>query len=308
MSSNINQIYIANPATELLNDDLLYVGRSPYGLTDDFAIKVQNIFPSSVANTGNLAAYADTTGKQLKDSLVSFAGGHAFVGTLTADTNVTFPTSGTLATTAQVPSFPITVTEGGTGLISTVVNQLLYSSATNTIAGLATVNRAAFATSATGVPTWLALADGQIVIGSTSGAPAAATLSAGAGVSISQGSNSITISGTGSGIGWTEITGTTQLMVADNGYVANNAGTVTFTLPALAAFGTAISIIGKGAGGWAIAQNALQVIQVGSVGSTAGVGGSVASTNAFDSIDLICTTANTVWTTLGGSQGNLTIV
>lgn len=189
------------------------------------------------------------------------------------------------------------------------VSTILYASSANTVTGLATANSSSLVTSLTGVPTWLGpLTNGQIVVGSTGAIPVAATLTAGPGVSISNGAGSITISGTGSGIGWTEVTGTTQAITADNGYVANNAGVVTFTLPAIAAFGTAISIIGKGAGGWAIAQNANQIIQVGSVASTTGVGGSVASTNRFDSIDLICTTANLIWTTLGGPQGILTVV
>ncbi len=207
--------------------------------------------------------------------------------------------SGTTAT----PSWS-TSTYPATNAVST----LLYASSANVMGALATTNKASLSTNATGVPTWLALTDGQIVIGSTAGAPAAATLSAGPGISISNASNAVTISGTGSGIGWTEVTGTTQAMVADNGYVANNVGLVTLTLPTTAAFGTAISIIGKGAGGWLIAHNANQLIHVGSVVSTTGVGGSIASTNAFDSIDLICTVANTTWTTLGGPQGNLTIV
>lgn len=38
MSSNINQIYIANPVTTNLDTDLIYVGRSPYAATDDAAI------------------------------------------------------------------------------------------------------------------------------------------------------------------------------------------------------------------------------------------------------------------------------
>ena len=187
---------------------------------------------------------------------------------------------------------------------------LLYSNGANTVTGLATANSASLVTTSAGVPVWSGtMTNGQVIIGSTGATPTAATLTAGPGVSIATGAGSITISGTGSGIGWTEVTGTTQAMTADSGYVANNAGVVTFTLPATAAFGTAISIIGKGAGGWLIAQNAGQSIQVGSVASTTGVGGSVASTNRFDSIDLICTTANLVWTTLGGPQSTgLTIV
>lgn len=188
-------------------------------------------------------------------------------------------------------------------------NSLLYGSASNTIGLLATVTRSVLTVPSTGLPTYVALTDGQLIVGSTAGSPAAATLSAGPGISISNASNAITISGTGSGIGWTEVTGTTQAMVADNGYVANNGGLVTLTLPATAAFGTAISLIGKGAGGWLIAQNAGQNIQIGSSSSSVGVGGSVASTNRFDAISLICTTANTTWTAENGPQSaGLTIV
>lgn len=151
-------------------------------------------------------------------------------------------------------------------------------------------------TALTTIPT-----NGQLLIGNGTGYTLA-NLTAGSGVSISNGSGSITISGTGSGIGWTEVTGTTQAMSADSGYVANNASLITFTLPATAAFGTAISIIGKGAGGWTIAQNASQSIQLGSVSTTVGVGGSVSSANRYDSLNLICTTANLVWTLRGAPQ------
>lgn len=221
-------------------------------------------------------------------------------------------TSGSAAaavwTLAGSVGFPVAVTNGGTGLSSTTINQILYSSSNNVIAGLATTDNASLSTNASGVPTWLALTDGQIVVGSSIGAPAAATVTAGPGVSITNGHNTITISATASILGWNLASNSTQAMVADSAYVANAGGGVTFTLPTTAAFGTGLSIIGKGAGGWVIAQNALQSIQVGSVSSTVGTGGSVSSTNQFDSISLICTVANTTWTTYGGVQGNLSIV
>jgi hypothetical protein len=109
-------------------------------------------------------------------------------------------------------------------------------------------------------------------------------------------------------IGWTNVTGTTQSIFPGNGYVTNNGSLVVLTLPATAAFGTVISIVGLGAGGWRIDQNAGQNIQVGSLSSTTGTSGSVASTNQFDSINLVCTVANTRWATHGGVQGALTIV
>ena len=46
----------------------------------------------------------------------------------------------------------LAVTEGGTGLSSTTANQILYSSATNTIGGLTSANSGVLSTSSSGVP------------------------------------------------------------------------------------------------------------------------------------------------------------
>lgn len=91
--------------------------------------------------------------------------------------------------------------------LTTTVSQILYSSSTNTVTGLATANRAVLTTGATGIPVLTALAtDGQLIIGSTAGVPAAATLTAGTGISITNGSNSISIAVNGAIVGET-ITG-----------------------------------------------------------------------------------------------------
>jgi hypothetical protein len=191
---------------------------------------------------------------------------------------------------------------------TTTANQLLYSSATNTVGGLASANSATLVTNASGVPAWTgSMTNGQILIGSTGATPVIGTITGTSGISVAVGAGTITLSGTGSGIGWNEITGASQTMAADQGYVTNNAGLVTLTLPAVAAFGTVINIVGKGAGGWRIAQGAGQQIQVGSTASTVGAGGYVESTNRYDSIELLCTTANTTWTCLGGPQGAITV-
>lgn len=138
-------------------------------------------------------------------------------------------------------------------------------------------------------------------------------LTAGSNISISQAGNNITIAATSiPGVSWTNVTGTSQNMVADGGYVAANAGTVTLTLPVTAAFGTILYVVGQGSGGiggWSIAQNSGQQINIGNIASTIGVGGSVSSTNTFDSLVLLCTVANTTWTALGAPQSSgLTIV
>lgn len=111
----------------------------------------------------------------------------------------------------------------------------------------------------------------------------------------------------GSGTTWNDVTGTTQAALVGNGYVADNAALVTITLPSTAVFGSVIPIVGKGAGGWKIAQNAGQTCSFGNKSTTTGVTGSLASTNANDCVDLICTTANSGWT-VRSSVGNITVV
>lgn len=111
----------------------------------------------------------------------------------------------------------------------------------------------------------------------------------------------------GISIGWNEVTTTTQSLVQNQGYVTNNSSQVVLSLPTLAFFGTIISIVGKGSGGWKVIQNAGQNIQLGSISSAVGVAGYIESTNQFDSITLLCTTANTTWTIIGGPQGNITV-
>lgn len=134
------------------------------------------------------------------------------------------------------------------------------------------------------------------------------TFIAGSGITITQSGATITIATNGSGVAWTEVTGVTQAMAINSGYIASNVALVTLTLPTTSAVGSVIYLVGKGAGGWAVAQNAGQTIHIGSSASTVGVGGSLASTNRYDSVQLVCTVADTEWTTLGGGQGALTIV
>ncbi len=144
---------------------------------------------------------------------------------------------------------------------------------------------------------------------SGTGTPAAGvlTISGGVGVSTSASGSTITISAPDSGVTWTETTGTTQALAVNNGYILNNAGLVTATLPAVAAIGDVIEIRGKGAGGWLIAQNAGQTIHFISSDTTTGAGGSVASTVRYDALTLTCITANTDFS-VSGPAGNFTIV
>lgn len=149
--------------------------------------------------------------------------------------------------------------------------------------------------------------DGQLLIGKTStNNYVLSTLTAGAGIAITNGSGSITISGGGGGIAWSE-QAVDFTMAVDNGYIANKGTLLTATLPATAAQGTVIRIQGKGIGLFAIAQNAGQTIHFGTSSTTTGVGGSITSQNTYDSIELVCITADTDFAVMS-SVGNFTIV
>ncbi len=106
---------------------------------------------------------------------------------------------------------------------------------------------------------------------------------------------------------WNEITGTSSGMAVNNGYIANNGSLVTLTLPATAALGSILEVSGKGAGGWSIAQNSGQTIHFGASNTTTGVGGSLSSTLQYDTVRMVCITANTDFVVLS-SVGNLTVV
>jgi hypothetical protein len=106
---------------------------------------------------------------------------------------------------------------------------------------------------------------------------------------------------------WNNVTGTSSAMAVNNGYIANNAGLVTLTLPATAAVGSVIEVAGNGAGGWTIAQNSGQTVHFGNVNTTTGAGGSLSSINRYDCLQMVCTVANTDFV-IKASMGNITYV
>ena len=183
-----------------------------------------------------------------------------------------------------------------TQLTGLTANSLLYGLGTATVGLVAVVNNGVLTTGTGGTTVITALAsNGQLIIGSGSGAPAAATLSAGTGITITNAANSITIAATGGSFAWVDVTGATQTMAVQTGYVTDHTN-VTYTLPATAALGDQIRIVGK-LGITTIAQNANQQILMASASSTVGATGSIAGTNVGDCVWLVCVTAgaSTVW-------------
>lgn len=107
---------------------------------------------------------------------------------------------------------------------------------------------------------------------------------------------------------WTVVTGSSQAMAANNGYIANNAGTINFSLPASSAVGDIIRITGiNNATGWQISQAAGQQIFFGTSSTTSGATGTITSSATRDSIEIVCVVANTIWNVLS-VIGNPTIV
>lgn len=184
--------------------------------------------------------------------------------------------------------------------VSTTINEILFSSASNTVSQIAAGASAVLTCSSAGLPHWSnSMDNGYIIIGSTGGTPQAAQISAGAGISIGNGPNSITISSStgGGGLTWSVVAGTTQTAAAGNGYITSNGSLTTVSLPASCSPGDMISVQGQGAGGWLIQANVSQVIHIGASASSSA--GSVASADQYDAITLVCIVINTDWAMYG---------
>jgi hypothetical protein len=106
---------------------------------------------------------------------------------------------------------------------------------------------------------------------------------------------------------WSVITAD-QNAAVNNGYICNKGSVLTLTLPTTSAVGSIIEVTGMNTAlGWKIAQNANQLIHFGTSTTTTGVTGSLASTNIYDAIRIVCNIANLSWIVLS-AQGNITVV
>jgi hypothetical protein len=184
---------------------------------------------------------------------------------------------------------------------TTTLSQLLYSSATNTVGGLATANSASLVTNSTGVPAWSStMTNGQMIIGSTGATPVSATLTAGVGIFVTNGAGSVTVAS----MPYTSITAN-QTLAVSNGYFVTS-GALSLALPATSAVGDKIELILTAGTSWTITQASGQQIVIGNQSTTLGAGGSLASTATGDAVSLVCSAANTIWY-VRSSMGNITV-
>lgn len=150
--------------------------------------------------------------------------------------------------------------------------------------------------------------NGQLLIGSTAGnANWASLTSTGGSVAFTTGANTLNLEANGS-VMWTAMS-TSGALAVNTARFNTLAGTLlTATLPATAVVGSVIYLQGTeaGSGGWKIAQNASQNVQLCSTSTTVGTAGYVASTSNSDGIQLLCVVANTTFQVIG-AVGNITI-
>lgn len=185
--------------------------------------------------------------------------------------------------------FPLSATKGGLGVASPTAHGILIGEGASAV-------------------TPVVLGAGQVLVGTTASDPAATTITASGGISVALGSGSIAFTGSGTGFTWVDQTSSSVTMAVNSGYVTDNgASLVTYTLPSTAALGSVFAVVGFSSGGWAIAQQASQAIHLGNQVTTTGVGGSLASTNEFDVVYLVCVVANLTFVATS-IVGNITYV
>lgn len=202
---------------------------------------------------------------------------------------------------SSIDVLPLPVADGGTGAATltgpvigngasamTAAAQLIVANGGTGVATIAT-NGLVYGNGASAVGVVAAGTTGQVLVATTGSAPTWANMA----------STNIV-----------DVTGTSQAMSAGTTYIADNATTtVVFTLPASGALGDTLSIVGNGAAGWKIAQNANQAIKVNTLTTTTGTGGSLNSTTRYNDVTLRCVVAgaSTIWNAQAGN-GSYTIV
>jgi len=99
---------------------------------------------------------------------------------------------------------------------------------------------------------------------------------------------------------WSAVPTISQLMLPNGNYYTQNSSLTTMTLPVNAPSGSTLNIAGAGSGKWTLAQNANQSVNFEGQTTTTGTGGSIAATNQYDVLSLLCLTANTQWVVTSG--------
>lgn len=235
----------------------------------------------------------------------AFSGAFTFTGTLTNNTAVTFPTSGTLATTSQIPAGAaltegndtnVTLTLGGSASTALVNPASITAGWTGTLSGTrggtGVNNGASTITLGGNLTTSGAFASTFTMTNTTSVTfPTSGTLATTAQLPVT--------------ITTASIAGTTQAAAVNTRYIVANAGQTTITLPTTFAIGDTVIIKGLGAGGWILAAGTATTIRMGS--SQTSSAGSLTSVNQYDTVSVSGLVANTTWSVDYSLSAGLTV-
>ena len=247
------------------------------------------------------------------DSSITFgAGPNTLTMTVAGGTSVgktiTGQSGGALSPTAGNWNIFGAVTAAGTspvvtsGAVSTLTVNVQTSqalaAADATKIGLSNFSSAGFGVAATGFVTLATSVPQLFTANSGTATPSSNNLNVlgGGGIQTAGSGANLTIAVSGGGFTWTDATNATYTLAAQNGYITDRGGGVTFTLPATGSLGDIIKIVGK-LGLATITPNANQQILIGSVSGQVGVLGTAVANNVGDCIELVCITAgaSTVW-------------
>jgi trimeric autotransporter adhesin len=201
MSRTLDQIFIANPITTNVSTDLMYFSRSPYtpgndcGMTyANFAAQFGSAFTPAALSEVNDTNVTMTLGGTPTTALLqavsmtlgwagqlSLARGGTNAALTASNGGVFYSTASAGAILAGTATADQVLLSGASGAPSwssatypatTTINQILYSSAANTITGLTTLNNGVLVTGNTGVPALLAnSATPGFVLTANAGAP-----------------------------------------------------------------------------------------------------------------------------------------
>jgi hypothetical protein len=103
---------------------------------------------------------------------------------------------------------------------------------------------------------------------------------------------------------WIAQAATPATVAVNTNYVANFATLLTFNIPAAAAVGDTIQIVGLGVGGWLVRMNTGQTCNFDSTATSSA--GLLSSTGRYDSVTIVCVVANTTFN-VTTSIGNITV-
>lgn len=186
----------------------------------------------------------------------------------------------------------VPVTDGGTGASSLTDHGVLLGSGTAAVTATAVGATGEIFVGVTGADaTWLAAGDANKVL-----------TAHGAG-------SAVTWETPGAGTTWLTKSNATGDATATVNYAytinhATPANLLTITLPATAAVGDRVEIVGNTAGMWKLVAAAGDTIKL--LSSTTSAGGYLLATTQYDCVEVVCTVADTTWVVCS-SMGNLTV-